>query len=134
MSSMLSNLSLLIPTENMFIIKQQKKQSSRYHIANMWEMGVELIGTVEPKLLTDFLQGVFLSAPNKLRVTVFNAYIENLMLEERWREALDELELRCHRPKYHTPMLLEKLKICKQKVKGKYSLTEEKEEEDEEEG
>jgi hypothetical protein len=31
-------------------------------------------------------------------------------------------------------MLLEKLKICEQKVKGKYSLTEEKEEEDEDEG
>ncbi|KAG1464474.1 hypothetical protein G6F46_010799 [Rhizopus delemar] len=132
-AAMLQKLMIHDDYENALKLYKILLQSSRYHIANMWEMGVELIGTVEPKLLTDFLQGVFLSAPNKLRVTVFNAYIENLMLEERWREALDELELRCHRPKYHIPMLLEKLKICKQKMKGKYSLTEEKKEEDEEE-
>lgn len=65
-AAMLQKLMIHDDYENALKLYKILLQSSRYHIANMWEMGVELIGTVEPKLLTDFLQGVFLSAPNKL--------------------------------------------------------------------
>ncbi|CAO3686963.1 unnamed protein product [Rhizopus stolonifer] len=90
--------------------------SSRYGIDNLWQLGVELIGQVAPEQLTNFLHSCYIASPSELRVIIFDAYTENLMLEEKWETALDELEVRCSRPKFQRAQLLEKLKICKAKV------------------
>ncbi|CEG66366.1 hypothetical protein RMATCC62417_02959 [Rhizopus microsporus] len=102
--------------ENALKLFKALLESSRFSIGSLWETGVELIGTVEPAKLTDYLHGVYICSQGKTRLAVFHAYIDNLMLEKRWQEALDELELRRDSPKYQTPALLDKISTCKKQL------------------
>ncbi|KAI9277863.1 hypothetical protein BY458DRAFT_504268 [Sporodiniella umbellata] len=93
-------------------------QSARYDIANLWELGVELIGRLVPERLTDFLYACYIASQGELRVVVFDAYIENLMIEERWKTAIEELETRCHRKRFKRKTLLKKLQVCRDKLQS----------------
>ncbi|KAI8070526.1 uncharacterized protein B0P05DRAFT_182403 [Gilbertella persicaria] len=87
-------------------------KTSRYNIHNFWKVGAEIIGKTSPNQLADYLRAVFINSPNPLSLVTFDAYIDQLMLERKWANALEEIDLLFNRPQYHHPILLRKKAIC----------------------
>lgn len=87
-------------------------KSSKYDFKNLWQAGIEVIGRSSPHELVGYLKAVFISAPPRLSAETFNVYIDQLLIESNWTEALDEMELRYHMPTYHHPIVLRKMALC----------------------
>ncbi|KAL7321199.1 hypothetical protein PS15m_000995 [Mucor circinelloides] len=83
-----------------------------YPIENIWKVGVEIVSKTTPNDLTDYLKAVYIGSPEKLAPTTFNAYVDQLMINENWDLAFEEMELLYPRHLFHHPILLRKLAIC----------------------
>ncbi|KAL9542749.1 hypothetical protein MBANPS3_008458 [Mucor bainieri] len=83
-----------------------------YPIEDIWKVGVEIVSKTTPNDLTDYLKAVYIGSPEKLAPTTFNAYIDQLMINEKWDLAFEEMELLYPRHLFHHPILLRKLAIC----------------------
>ncbi|KAF1807458.1 hypothetical protein FB192DRAFT_1022704 [Mucor lusitanicus] len=83
-----------------------------YPIEDIWKVGVEIVSKTTPNDLTDYLKAVYIGSPEKLAPTTFNAYIDQLMIDENWDLAFEEMELLYPRHLFHHPILLRKLAIC----------------------
>ncbi|KAK4517386.1 uncharacterized protein ATC70_000721 [Mucor velutinosus] len=83
-----------------------------YPIEDIWKVGVEIVSKTTPNDLTDYLKAVYIGSPEKLAPTTFNAYIDQLMISEKWDLAFEEMELLYPRHVFHHPILLRKLAIC----------------------
>ncbi|GAN02576.1 hypothetical protein MAM1_0024d02020 [Mucor ambiguus] len=83
-----------------------------YPIEDIWKVGVEIVSKTTPNDLTDYLKAVYIGSPQKLAPTTFNAYIDQLIINENWDLAFEEMELLYPRHLFHHPILLRKLAIC----------------------
>ncbi|KAI9255937.1 hypothetical protein EDC94DRAFT_223427 [Helicostylum pulchrum] len=87
-------------------------KSNMYHFKNLWKIGIEIIGKSSPKDLIGYLKAVYISSPPSFSAEIFKVYMDQMMIEEQWEKALEEIQLRYDIALYHHPIMLRNMAIC----------------------
>ncbi|KAG2232886.1 hypothetical protein INT48_004899, partial [Thamnidium elegans] len=87
-------------------------KSNKYHFKNLWKIGIEIIGKSSPKDLIGYLKAVYTSSPPSSSAEIFNVYMDEMMIEEKWEKALEEMQLLYDTALYHHPIMLRNMAIC----------------------